>query len=383
MRPTVLTALVYFFALWGLAIAPALAQRSRSLSVSNTSDRAFTDAIVEIPWRTVLASYPKLDTARFRVLSGNGQELPYQLERRGDKVVRNLLVRVSVPARQTVRLTLENKPSAPVPALTYARYVPERKDDFAWENDKIAFRIYGTALNGTSENAYGTDVWSKRTNRLILNDWYKRENYHKDNGDGLDYYKVGYTLGAGDVGAWLGDSIGFIHNYATWQVLDNGPLRSTFRVTYPAYTFGSTTVNLSKIISLDAGSQLSRVTVTATHNHTGALPMVVGISLRPEPGTVRFDTQTKVMSYWEPAHGPNGADGTLGIGCVFPDEGTVGPMREGQKHALTGFSAKSGVPFTYYSGAAWDKAGQITSPDAWSAYLNQYAAQLKNPLVVK
>ena len=28
-------------------------------------------------------------------------------------------------------------------------YVPERKDDFAWENDKIAFRAYGKALRKT------------------------------------------------------------------------------------------------------------------------------------------------------------------------------------------------------------------------------------------
>ena len=42
--------------------------------------------------------------------------------------------------------------SAPVfPALgadgaTYARFVPEREDDFAWENDLVAFRAYGPAM---------------------------------------------------------------------------------------------------------------------------------------------------------------------------------------------------------------------------------------------
>ena len=33
----------------------------------------------------------------------------------------------------------------------------------------------------------GMDAWSKRTNRLILDEWYKLNNYHKDNGDGLDF----------------------------------------------------------------------------------------------------------------------------------------------------------------------------------------------------
>ena len=28
----------------------------------------------------------------------------------------------------------------------YGRHVPERKDDFAWENEYAAFRMYGPAL---------------------------------------------------------------------------------------------------------------------------------------------------------------------------------------------------------------------------------------------
>ena len=30
--------------------------------------------------------------------------------------------------------------------LAFGRFVPERLDDYAWENDRIAFRIYGPAL---------------------------------------------------------------------------------------------------------------------------------------------------------------------------------------------------------------------------------------------
>ena len=41
----------------------------------------------------------------------------------------------------------------------------------------------------------GMDAWSKRTNRLILDEWYKLNNYHKDNGDGLDFFHVGSSLG--------------------------------------------------------------------------------------------------------------------------------------------------------------------------------------------
>ncbi len=70
---------------------------------------------------------------------------------------------------------------------------------------------------------------------------------------------MGLTLGAGDLGVFVNDSIGYIHNYRSWEILDNGPLRSAFRVKYDPYTFREITVTMTKTISLDAGAQLSRM----------------------------------------------------------------------------------------------------------------------------
>jgi hypothetical protein len=51
--------------------------------------------------------------------------------------------------------------NVPPPTIrTFARYVPERFDDFAWESDRIAHRPYGLALipaEGTINS--GPDVW--------------------------------------------------------------------------------------------------------------------------------------------------------------------------------------------------------------------------------
>src|SRR5699024_9190524 len=118
---------------------------------------------------------------------------------------------------------------------TYCRYVPERKDDFAWENDRIAFRAYGKALEGTNEDAHGFDVWVKRTDQPVLNRRYKGNDYHNDHGDGLDYYHVGLTLGAGNIAPYTNDSIRYPGNYRKWKVLDNGPIRSTFQLFYDSW----------------------------------------------------------------------------------------------------------------------------------------------------
>ncbi len=373
---------IRLYACWclcGLCWTGKAQSKSESIvRITNAGPVAFANAVVEIPWATVRAAYPQIDTAQVRVIQlATGKEVPFQWEKRGEKTIQHLLVQVSVGAGETVQLALRRGKPTKVTPLTYARYVPERFDDFAWENDRIAFRIYGAALGSRPDNAYGTDVWSKRTGQLIINRWYQQNDYHKDNGEGLDYYKVGLTLGAGDLGVFVNDSIGYIHNYRSWEILDNGPLRSAFRVKYDPYTFREITVTMTKTISLDAGAQLSRMEVEVVHTAAGPLPLVAGIILREEPGVLLLDEQKGILGYWEPRHGN---DGTLGIGCVFPSAPVSMSRQYG--HGLAKLGVRSGDRVEYYTGAAWDKAGRITTGQAWLGYLQGFAAGLKHPLTV-
>ncbi|GAB3045084.1 DUF4861 family protein [Spirosoma pulveris] len=349
------------------------------IRLNNPASVPLNQEVIDIPWATVLKAYPGIDTTNFQVIqTGSQQPVAYQLERRGTKDVQNLLVQVSIGPRQSISLMFRKGKPAQVAPKTYGRYVPERFDDFAWENDRVAFRMYGAALNGRSDNAYGTDIWAKRTNQLVLNKWYKQNDYHNDHGEGLDYYHVGLTLGAGDIAIFHHDSLQFIHNYRSWEILDNGPLRTTFRVKFDPYTFNGVTVQEVRTVSLDAGSQLNKVQVHIEQNSGRTLPMVVGISQRKEPSPVVLDEKSGVLGYWEPKHGN---DGTLGIGCVFP----VAPVRMLTKydHLLARLDAPSVGDLIYYTGGAWDKAGQITSAEAWFAYLRQFALKQKQPPVIR
>ena len=44
---------------------------------------------------------------------------------------------------------------------TFARFVPEHSDYVAWENDIVAFRVYGPALRNGKEDS-GVDCWLKQ-----------------------------------------------------------------------------------------------------------------------------------------------------------------------------------------------------------------------------
>ena len=111
-------------------------------------------------------------------------------------------------------------PDAP---CVYARVVPERFDDMAWENDRIAHRMYGFALNSPAAAAVGErlrgsgiDVWGKRVTYPIVDRWYAKghDQFHKDGeGEGLDLYSIGGSRGAGGTGIWDGTKLWTSDNF--------------------------------------------------------------------------------------------------------------------------------------------------------------------------
>ena len=273
-----------------------LAQTKATITIQNNSSTDREQAIVSINWKTILNSYPKIDTANFVVMNQNTKkQIAFQLEKKGQANIENLLVQVDVKSKSTVNLVVQKGKAETFEVKTYARFIPERKDDFAWENDKIAFRTYGKAIEKTSEDAYGLDVWVKRTNRMIINERYKRNEYHIDHGDGMDYYHVGYSLGAGNMAPYVKDTIRYSANYHQWKMLDNGPLRSTFQLMYDEWNAGGIKVKVTKTISLDAGSQLNRIENVYQFDSDKPLPVVVGIIRRPKAGVMSLNEQQGVM----------------------------------------------------------------------------------------
>ena len=91
----------------------------------------------------------------------------------------------------------------------YGRFVRERHDDFVWENDRVAHRMYGPDLEIWKKEpltSSGIDVWVKRAKRMVVNEWYMTDDYHRDNGDGADFYSVKTSRGCGGVAVFAGDN---------------------------------------------------------------------------------------------------------------------------------------------------------------------------------
>lgn len=355
-----------------------LSQTKGIISIKNNSDLARNEVVVAVNWQTILDRYPQIDTANFIVVNSlTNKQVPYQLERKGLATIQNLLLQVSVKANTAVQLLIKKGKPDVFQTKTYARYIPERLDDFAWENDRIAFRAYGKALQGTRDDAYGLDVWVKRTDKMIINERYKRGEYHVDHGDGLDYYKVGFTLGVGAMAPYIKDTVRYSGNYDRWKILDKGPLRSTFQLEYDVWNAAGIKVKCTRTISLDAGSQFNRIENNYLYDNNLVLPVAVGISKRPENGVLLLNEQKGILGYWEPKHGD---DGTTGVAAVLTT--VVKNMKVDKEQLLAISEVKNNEPIVYYTGAAWDKAGKITNSTQWFTYVNNFAQELKNPLLI-
>ena len=335
--------------------------------VHNTGDVAWQGRLVSIPWLEFSSQTGVTDTAMFRLVEvSSKREVPIQLERLGGREVRNLLFPVFIQARDSAVYRVEKVKRIVYPSRTFGRHVPERKDDFAWENDRIAFRAYGKTLESTNENAHGFDVWVKRTRSLVIDDRYRRNDYHEDHGDGLDYYSVGFTLGAGNIAPFWKDSVWYPGNYSRWEVLDNGPLRTTFRLHYDPVTLNGVRLSHTKTVSLDAGTYMNRITVQYDFDGTDSIPVAIGIVLRKDPGVIMADEQAGLMSYWEPAHPKYG---TTGVAVTGPFGRRI---RTRGNQLLMDLKLANGQAFTYHAGACWDREGVFKDDASWVAWVRGF-----------
>ena len=282
----------------------------------------------------------------------------------------------------------------PKPELTtYSRFVPERTDDYTWENDRVAFRTYGPVAQQLAEAGKpdgtltsGMDAWLKRVEYPIIDKWYKKYtdktgSYHNDTGEGYDPYHVGPSRGLGGVGVWKNDKLYVSKNFTGYKTIATGPIRTVFELTYAPWEADGVTVAETKRISLDLGSNLSRHEVQLQPSQP--LPnLTIGITLHDKKGTVKANPEQGWFRYWEPMD-----NSELGTGIVV-DPAVV----EGYKDYRVSANDRSHLfvhtnpvnsKLVYYAGFGWKRSGQFSSPAEWDAYLADFAARIASPLEVK
>jgi unsaturated rhamnogalacturonyl hydrolase len=354
-----------------------------TVTVTNPLGKARARETLSVSLADVLGAAPGFDVKKAQIVDAAGKEVLSQLvDMNGDGEPDELVFQTDLAGKQSKTFKLkagQRQPAARDAYKVYGRFVRERHDDFAWENDLVAHRMYGPDLETYAKEpltSSGVDVWVKRVPTLVVNDWYMTDNYHHDAGEGADFYSVGKSRGLGGLGVWAGGKLHVSKNFTHSRVLANGPIRLVFELAYAPWDAGGTQVGETKRIVLDAGTEFNRFESTFA-GQQGTLAIGVGIAEHPG-STAKTDARTGWMRVWEPLDG--GKAGNLGTALVFP-AGTHLQQRDTDLDYLVVSNVARGR-LVYYAGSAWDRAGKIRDKAAWAAEVESFASRLAAPVKV-
>ncbi|MBD5778562.1 glycoside hydrolase family 88 protein [Pelagicoccus sp. NFK12] len=251
----------------------------------------------------------------------------------------------------------------------FARLVPERKDDIAFENDVVAFRVYGPALRDSQERS-GVDAWTKKVDYPIINKWYEGDlkhgkSYHQDTGEGFDGYKVGPTVGAGGTGLWVNGSLlqanVYDRGFVNWSARDTASI--TVEYEYPETEYGKVTEK--KTITLHLGDRyyeaVSRFYYTGTWNLVKDLPVAVGLVAQSEKPEIWTDEENASVGIWDAFHG--GALGTA-VQLVDKESFTAFASADAGQELIVGKTDENGE-FRFRSGFGWTGEVELADFEAW------------------
>jgi hypothetical protein len=264
---------------------------------------------------------------------------------------------------------------------TNAMFVPQRKDDFAWENDKIAFRMYGQELQRTELTSSGIDVWVKKVKEPVMLELYAigHDYFHSDNPLAIDFFNIGPTLGCGGLGVWFDGKLLRSENYYQYKIIANGPIRSIFELTYKPWQIGDKKAGETKRISLDLGSNLNLIE-SRFDADVNDVTFAVGIVKCERGGHTIYADDNSRLIYWQ---NPDPNFGIIGCAVILPKNAARNKSVDEEKNYLLLAKPNGQRSITYYAGAGWDKTPDFDSEEKWLDYVQKKARLIENPLKIE
>lgn len=360
-----------------------------TVTVANPVGVARTET-VSVPW-SELGIKSSWETLRVFDIAA-GKAIPHQNDVSGS----NLLFSVRLDRferREYAVFPDGSKLVAPadLSVVCWSGYLPERMDDYAWENDCFGARAYGPALmqpapKGQGLTTSGIDVFNKCTASPVLEKWLRYRpkggpSYHKNSGEGMDNYVVGPGRGCGGIGARGADGKwAYSANWAESRTLQVGPVRCEFELTYGGWGgFGKE----RRHVTLDRGQSLAKMTVSFENLPNGTMvgPGVDISAKRRHDGDVKLSAQDGWVANFEPQDGWNGA--IMTAVALDPSVGPADVAMDGEASLTLLVSPEAASKsFTYYAGANWTGQKRFADAAAWHDYVRDFAFCLRNPIKI-
>lgn len=351
-----------------LAILAACDNSITTITVSNPLDLDRTKETVSVSLEEI--GVADSESSNILICDKNGNSIPIQIL--DGQVLFQADVASGSESSYTVRIG-EGEVSSTV---AYSRHVPERMDDYAYENNLVAGRIYGPALE--TPRTFGQDIWVKCTDKLVIDEWFKIADYHTNRGEGMDCYKVANTLGGGAVAPYSADKIVIGDNWAEFQHLCDGPIRTAAEFTHPEFEVDGVKVQTKRSFHLDASTRFLAWT-TIFEADCDSVDVVLGAVVHD---VISREDGTNYIAYTEKASDSKDPerDGNISIGLIL-DSSIKAEACTMDGHAVLKFKVKTGETIRFWTGSGWSQGG-VESPQEWQNTVKNTAKCLDNPLKI-
>lgn len=252
----------------------------------------------------------------------------------------------------------------------------------AWENDKVAFRLYFDPRNSR-------DIFGKVSGKMVLDSVGISGDYHEMQDWGMDILKVGNSLGAGGVAMVNADTLvrlGKVENME-FQLVTEGPVRATMRLSYLGWQVGGNTFNVQEEITIWKGQDWYSSKIMLSE-FTGEATLATGI--------VNLQSDSMVMERYEPGYVAIASHDQqsykneyLGMAILASAESYAGhgqtseanPQNDITETWYIKLKTANSQPVSYRFYAGWEVADQnFNNPQYFLDMLQKEARRLNSPV---
>jgi len=253
-----------------------------------------------------------------------------------------------------------------------------RVHDFVWENDKFGMRAYGP---GDSHVWTGLDVFNKGVSRNACIEWMldpvrsthsSKPNLHDNLGEGMDNYALGAGRGAGGVAMFADGEWKTYSNWESCRRIHVGDDYLEFELVYPAFSAAG---KMTYHVTLRRGERFFRNDVSFERMPPDFLAGP-GIDLEPKRGHKGdLVEEPGLVSLFEDPKGEGGRDGSTMTAVFVAPGASVERMTDHLNCRVLAFKGQKS--FTYWAGASWSSAGEITAASAWHELVKNFRKEIK------
>jgi hypothetical protein len=349
--------------------------------VSNESDLALTDQLVELDLASLEKSIP--DSVLENMVLSSAQTHPWQLsDTDGDGKPDRVLILTDLAAGEKKKIsagsgespgTFPQRTQAEISVkvggewedrvyiggnfknINFLRLPSEHTDHSfyiryegpGWESDRVGYRFYLDWRNAI-------DIFGKQTGEMVLQDVGQDgfDSYHEPADWGMDVLKVGGSLGIGSLGIWSDGRANrvAVTDSITCRIAASGPVYSEIETNYFGWQAGTVKTDLKSLLSISAGSRLTRHEVmTSAEVDNLCTGIVIDINAR----FIVPDSQLTGWSYIATYGKQSLAGDNLGMAVFYRTDELIEITEDAFSKVVV--LRPSDKKLTYYFMAAWEK----------------------------